>query len=203
MPGRQRLAYLTPEEEAAVHEALPPNLRPHFLVSVNTGLRWSEQMNLRWQDVDMLSRIITIPRAKNGYTRRVPMNSAVRAVLFDLGSRRQRPGDPAEPVFPCRHKQADKFFPKAVERAQAALREAGKDGSRLDGYVWHSNRHTFASRLVAAGVDPLTVKDLGGWRTLAMVQRYAHLAPAHLHAAVERLVRPVPGDGASTSVSTG
>ena len=32
------------------------------------------------------------------------------------------------------------------------------------------------------------VKELGGWRTLAMVQRYAHLAPAHLHAAVERLV---------------
>jgi site-specific recombinase XerD len=39
-----------------------------------------------------------------------------------------------------------------------------------------------------AGVDLLTVKELGGWRTLAMVQRYAHLAPGHLHAAVERLV---------------
>ena len=39
-----------------------------------------------------------------------------------------------------------------------------------------------------AGVDLLTVKELGGWRTLSMVQRYAHLAPAHLHAAVERLV---------------
>jgi len=39
-----------------------------------------------------------------------------------------------------------------------------------------------------AGVDLRTVQELGGWLTLAMVQRYAHLAPAHLHAAVERLV---------------
>jgi len=39
-----------------------------------------------------------------------------------------------------------------------------------------------------AGVDLLTIKEVGGWRTLAMVQRYAHLAPGHLHAAVERLV---------------
>lgn len=79
-----------------------------------------------------------------------------------------------------------------MERAQAALRDAGKDAGRLDGYTWHGNRHTFASRLVMAGVDPLTVKELGGWRTLAMVQRYAHLAPGHLASAVERLVATAP-----------
>lgn len=40
-----------------------------------------------------------------------------------------------------------------------------------------------------AGVDLRTVQPLGGWQSLAMVQRYAHLAPDHLRAAVERLVR--------------
>jgi integrase-like protein len=65
---------------------------------------------------------------------------------------------------------------------------AGKDASGLDGYTWHCNRHTFASRLVMASVDLRTVQDLGGWRTLGMVQRYAYLAPDHLQAAVERLV---------------
>jgi len=83
---------------------------------------------------------------------------------------------------------SSRFFPAAVERAQAALREARKDASRLDGYVWHGNRHTFASRLVAAGVDLLSVQELGGWRPFDMVRRYAHLAPGHLTAAVERLV---------------
>jgi hypothetical protein len=39
-----------------------------------------------------------------------------------------------------------------------------------------------------AGVDLRTVQELGGWKTLTMVQRYAHLAPSHLQAVVERLV---------------
>jgi site-specific recombinase XerD len=106
------------------------------------------------------------------------MNSLVRSVLIDLASQRHRTDDPEEPVFRCSYTSADKFFPKAVERACKALGDAGKDASRLDGYPWHCNRHTFASRLVMAGVDLGSVQTLGGWRTLAMVQRYSHLAPA-------------------------
>ena len=109
---------------------------------------------------------------------------------MDLGARRQRPDDPEELVFARRYREPDKFFPKVVMLAQARLREAGKDTSRLDGYTWHSNRHTFASRLVMAGVDLRTVQELGGWRTLSMVQRYSHLAPGHLQAAIERIVGP-------------
>ena len=67
------------------------------------------------------------------------------------------------------------------------------EAPHLDEYTWHGNRHTFASRLAMAGVDPLTIKEVGGWRTLAMVQRHAHLAPGHLHAAVERLVKQPAG----------
>jgi integrase len=116
------------------------------------------------------------------------MNSVVRSVLLDLATQRLRPDDPEEQVFRCSYTQADKFFPAAVERARRALVAAGKEASRLEGYTWHCNRHTFASRLVMAGVDLRTVQALGGWRTLAMVQRYSHLAPDHLREAVERLV---------------
>jgi site-specific recombinase XerD len=79
-------------------------------------------------------------------------------------------------------------FAQAVQRAQTALRQAGGDASRLDGYTWHSNRHSFASRLVMAGVDLRTAQELGGWKPLSMVVRYSHLAPSHLQEAVERLV---------------
>jgi hypothetical protein len=49
-----------------------------------------------------------------------------------------------------------------------------------------------ASRLAIAGVDLLTLKDLGGWKTLAMVTRYAHLMPGRLREGVERLVTASP-----------
>ena len=52
----------------------------------------------------------------------------------------------------------------------------------------HALRHTYASRLVTAGVDWRAVQELDGWRTLSMVQRYAHLSPGHLVAAVEKTV---------------
>lgn len=184
----QRLAYLTPEEEAVIRDALPERLRPAFTVSVNTGLRWSEQAGLRWRDVDVLTGVLTVPLSKNGTTHRVPINSAVRSVLVDLAARRQRMDDPGEMLFRDSYRQTARLFERAIERAQAALRDAGKDASRLVGYTWHGNRHTFASRLVMAGVDPRTVQVLGGWKTLSMVARYTHLSADHLHAAVERLV---------------
>lgn len=191
-----RIVYLTAQEEAALWEALPEPLRDMFAISINTGLRWSEQRRLTWADMDLLSGIITVRLSKHGQARQVPMNATVRQVLLDLATRRQRPEDPTEPVFACPYREAAKFFPATVARAQAILRRSGQDPSRLAGFTWHGLRHTFASRLVIAGVDLRTVQELGGWRTLAMVQRYSHLAPDHLQAAVERLVRPRGQDGA-------
>ena len=170
-----------------MHDALSTELRPLFTVSVNTGLRWSEQVGLSWSNVDLHTGTITVARSKHGDSRHVPINSVVRSVLFDLGLSRQRTDDPTEPVFTCRHAQADKFFPRAVKQAQKALKDAGEATGGLDGYTWHGNRHTFASRLIMAGVDLRTVQELGGWKSLKMVQRYSHLAPGHLHEAVERL----------------
>ena len=65
-----------------------------------------------------------------------------------------------------------------------ALRRAG-----IERHIrFHDLRHTFASHLVMKGVDLRAVAKLGGWRDIQMVMRYAHLAPAHLQAAVDRLV---------------
>jgi integrase len=185
-----RIVYATADDEQAIRDALSLDLRPLFTVSIHTGLRWSEQAGLRWRDIDVLTGVITIGQSKNGHSRSVPMNSRVRSVLYDLAGRRQRPNDPSEPVFTAAYRTTARAFESAVKRAQAALNGAGEDASRLEGYTWHGNRHTFASRLVMAGVDLRTVQQLGGWHTLSMVMRYSHLAPAHLAAAVEALVVP-------------
>jgi integrase len=109
--------------------------------------------------------------------------------LVDAAGRRRRPDDPDEPVFRAAYRTVSREFVRVVKVAPSALRAAGQEGeaARLDGVTRHSLRHTFASRLVVAGVDLRTVQELGGWRTLSMVQRYAHLAPDHLAAAVEKI----------------
>jgi len=58
----------------------------------------------------------------------------------------------------------------------------------IDNFKWHDLRHTFASRLVMAGVDLYTVSKLLGHHSLGMTQRYAHLAPDYLQSAVNSLL---------------
>ena len=65
------------------------------------------------------------------------------------------------------------------------------------------HRHTFASRLVMAGVDLRTVAELMGHRTLQMTMRYAHLAPAHTANAVEALCGPKTQNPTDTKTDTG
>jgi integrase len=63
-----------------------------------------------------------------------------------------------------------------------AIRKAGLQGLRF-----HDLRHTFASRLVMAGVDLVTVKELMGHKDIKMTMRYSHPTPEHKKAAVEIL----------------
>ena len=53
----------------------------------------------------------------------------------------------------------------------------------------HTLRHTFATRLVENGVDLRTVQELGGWATLSLIQRYAHVSPSRKAEALEGLVK--------------
>jgi site-specific recombinase XerD len=57
----------------------------------------------------------------------------------------------------------------------------------ISNFTWHDIRHTFASRLVMAGVDLRTVAELMGHKKIQMTVRYARLAPAHKLDAVEKL----------------
>jgi site-specific recombinase XerD len=70
---------------------------------------------------------------------------------------------------------------------ELVMQEAVKKNSSLQNVTWHIFRHTYISRLVMAGVDLRTVQELAGHKDIKMTVRYAHLAPAHKLAAVDRL----------------
>jgi integrase len=65
-----------------------------------------------------------------------------------------------------------------------AMRKAG-----ITRFQFHDLRHTFATRLIQAGVDVYTVQKLGRWKTLSMLLRYAHHQPKSLRGGTEVLDR--------------
>ena len=89
---------------------------------------------------------------------------------------------------------------RQVPRAHAERPGPKRSTARSPSPAVTSTRRPFASRLVMAGVDLLTVQTLGGWRTPAMVQRYAHLSPDHMARAIERLVVSSSGVGAAVEL---
>jgi site-specific recombinase XerD len=84
-----------------------------------------------------------------------------------------------------------------TEAFNKASRRAGLE--RLGPHVL---RHTFASRLVMAGVDLRMVQELLGHKNILMTMRYAHLSPDHKRAAVEALETKFPAKSPINSHNT-
>jgi len=154
------------------------HMKPMVLVSINTGIRRGELFQLRWTDVDLKQRVLTVrgSTAKAAITRHIPLNQEAADILLTWKGR-----DANALVFPGRN--GEPF--NNVKRAWTGLLDAAK----IKDFRWHDLRHTFASKLVMAGVDLNTVRELLGHSDIKMTLRYAHLAPEHKADAVARLVQ--------------
>jgi integrase len=131
------------------------------------------------------------PRSKNGEMRHVPLNPAAIEAIEAL---RPRAAGSTGPVI--RNTQGE---PLAGPRHwfEPAIRQ-----SKIWAFSWHCLRHTFASRLVMAGVDIRTVQELMGHKSIMMTVRYSHLTPRHTLAAVEKLARADSEAPTDTRTST-
>lgn len=165
---RKRIRFLTQVEARRLIAQLPPHLAAMVEFSLATGLRQANVTHLRWEQVDLTQRIAWIhpDQAKGKRTICVPLSVAAMSVLS-----RQR-GIHAEWVFPYRgrplHQPANTAWLAALMR------------SNIKDLRWHDLRHTWASWHVQNGTPLPVLMELGGWRDLKMVLRYAHLTPGHV-----------------------
>lgn len=170
--------WLTLEEEAKLLAVSPQWLQEIILFAVNTGLRQSEILDLQWSHVDLFRRTLYISEQKNKEKDTLPLNERALDVLKQRTRVRQLANN-----YVFVNTEGNRINTRNLLRAFYS----SCDKAEIQNLRFHDLRHTFATRLVQAGVDLYTVQKLGRWKTITMLQRYAHHCPESLRPGVEVL----------------
>ena len=184
-----RVRWITRAEAAALisaaeSEPKAAHLADFIRLALHTGCRKGELLGLEWKRVDLQAGLIHLEaeHTKAGRRRAVPMNREARAAIIGRARFRAQHCPGSQWVF----SREDGSRIQAVKRSFAtACRRAG-----IEGYHIHDMRHTCAAWLVSVGVPLTEVRDLLGHSSVKMTERYAHLAPENVRAAVALLDGP-------------
>lgn len=151
-----------------------PDLYLAVLLSLTTGGRQAEIMSLRWGQIDLKAGRATLyaGTTKNDDMRVLPLVGEAFTLLQERAKIRSLIDDR---IFPPTNKAKKAEYISLGKPFSAALKEAC-----IEDFHWHDLRHTCASYLMMNGVSPLEISKILGHRTMAMVSRYAHLAPARV-----------------------
>jgi integrase len=163
---KRRVRWITPDQARTLLTELPEHQRHACLLALATGLRQSNVLGLRWNDVDMRRRVLWVwgDATKNGEDIQVPLNDMALEVLG------ARLGRHSEFVLTYRGNRLRSINTRCWRKA---LKRAG-----ILNFRWHDLRHTWASWLVQRRVPLFALQELGGWQSAQMVRRYAHLSPS-------------------------
>jgi excisionase family DNA binding protein len=175
--GNKKERILTADEERALMETCSEHLRPIVIMALNSGMRRGEILKLKWAAVDFDKRIVRVEETKSGEPRKVDMNRTA----FELLTRQRILNPAGECVWT--NPDTGKAYVEVGKAFRAACRRAGIKGLRF-----HDLRHTFASRLIEAGADIITVRDLLGHSSVKLTERYTHSSGEQKRRAVDLLV---------------
>jgi integrase len=211
MPCTVRLLRVPQTTEMAFHDfaefdrlvkaaqGIDPRAHLIVLLGGDAGLRCGEIQALEWQDVDLERRQLWVRRSewkghvgvpKGGRPRLVPLTqrlaAALRAYRHLQGPRVLCQGDGSG--------LTQKIVQVFVRRA---ARRAGLSNSGV-----HTLRHTFCSLLSMGGAPARAIQELAGHKDLATSQRYLHLSPGAIDAAIRLLEQPVPAQARGDILET-
>ena len=191
--SNRRIRWITRDEADRLIKELPEHLKAMVRFSLETGLRQANVTGLQWSQIDLTRRCAWIhpDQAKARRAISVPLSKAAVIIL------REQIGKHQAYVFTYQGEHVTQVNTKAW---RSALKRAG-----IDNFRWHDLRHTWASWHVQAGTPLHVLQELGGWESVEMVRRYAHLSSEHLASYVDRLsaLRAVPDYSEGYDLATG
>jgi integrase len=191
--GDHKQRFLSSDEIEGLLRQCQRSTHPYLYLFVKllllTGARKGEALSVRWCDIDFDKRIWTVPRSKNGRSRRIVLNDGAVETVLAAGAVAERFGlVVGGEAFVFQNPRTQRAYQSFYAAYHAARSAAGLEDVRI-----HDLRHTFASLLVNRGVSLYEVQTLLGHSSIQMTQRYAHLAPDLLHSRAEIVGEIVAG----------
>lgn len=178
--------FMSEDEALVLMATLTTDKQRHLLDAIRftlvTGLRESNVLNLVWSQINWEAKTLTTTQ-KGDRELTVALNTDAMDVLAERKAVHAKRGIITNHVFTYQGKPVTRFNCTAFRKARVA---AGLEWLR-----WHDLRHTWASWAAQRGVGMLHLKEMGGWASLKMVERYAHLSPSTLAECAERVRLPV------------
>jgi integrase len=196
---------LTPVQEQHLLKACAASrsrsLLPAVTLAIQTGLRDEELRLLKWKQLDLLTKTVTVGKSKteHGTGRVVPLNKTIMAALLAWAQQfpDRKPGHyvfPSERVGFSGDDEIPQVFDTDPTRAITSWKVAWTTARAVAGVScrWHDSRHTCISRLLERGVPLSVVASLMGWSpatTTRMAKRYAHFSDSTHRQVMETLDR--------------
>lgn len=165
--------WITPEEADKLIDSCAPHMRPLVVFLLYTGARAGEALWLNWSNIDLVKRQVTFPRTKNGSPRSVPLHPRVIQELLSIKHRKGEVFLGPKGIPFARPKPGNESDTSAGTRIKTAFAGACRRAGILD-FTPHCCRHTWATWHYQANRDLTKLQELGGWKTVSMVLRYAH-----------------------------
>lgn len=149
------------------------HLKPIIICALQTGMRKSEILKLKWSNIDFEYNFIELLETKSGKARKIPISSKLMIVLNEIQNNTEYVFVNAQTNQPYR--DIHRAFESVLEKA------------KIKDFRFHDFRHTAATRMLEKGADIRTVQEILGHSSVSVTERYTHTNAKNKKNAIELL----------------